>query len=201
MSLVSRSDVCSAIDTWRLRHGEGTALTRSFVADVSEGRDLSRWKNVDASDVFVFSSPRPRVLLALRSAIVLLPILLTWLAISQVIDPYARYVQNVDAAANFLWFWQSNPGDTFGSYWRLSHVALVDAMLLAALVVISVRISLHETSVFERDEREYDELIQLVNVLLAELRDPHLFAQPEPSSQRQSPPISHQEHAPRSVIH
>lgn len=201
VSLVSRDDVCALIDAWQTGHGEGTVLTRSFVADVREGREMTRWKNIDAHDVFIFSSPRPRVLLALRSAIVLLPILLTWLAISQVIDPYARYVQNVDASANFLWFWQSNPDSAFGWYWRLSHVALVDAMLLAALVVLSVRISLHESSVLERDEREYDELIQMVNVLLAEVRDPHLFSQPAPSSQHQSPPTPHQEHAPQSVIH
>ena len=200
-SLVSREDVCRASDAWLSgdRH-TSSVLTRSFVDDVRNGRDMSRWKDVRADDIFAFSSPRPRVLLAIRAAIVLLPILLTWLAISQVIDPYATYVQNVDSSANFLWFWQSNPGDAFAAHWRLSYVALIDAGLLAALVVLSVRISWHETAVFEKDEREYDELIQIVNVFLAGYSTP-LSAQPEPSLQHQSPPKSHLERAPQSATH
>jgi hypothetical protein len=196
--LVSRDDVCAVVERWMSRHGDASSvLTRSFVADVCDGRDVSRWKDVRAEDLFVFSSPRPRVLLAARSAIVLLPILLTWLAISQVIDPFATYVQNVDASANFLWFWQSNPDGAFASHWRLSYVALLDAALLAALVVLSVRISWYETAVIERDECEYDALIQMVNVFLVG-EQPLLFpVRPEPSSQHQSPPESHQEFAPR----
>ena len=200
-SLVSREDVCRMSDAWlsEARH-TSSVLTRSFVDDVRNGCDLSRWKEVRAEDLFAFSSPRPRVLLALRAAIVLLPILLTWLAISQVIDPYATYVQNVDSSTNFLWFWQSNPNDAFASHWRLSFVALVDAALLAALVVLSVRISWHETAVFEKDERDYDELIQTVNVFLA--GDVSQSCAPlAPSSQLQSPPKSHPKRAPLSVIH
>ena len=200
-SLVSREDVCRVSDAW-LSDGRHTSsvLTRSFVDDVRNGRDMSRWKDVRADDFFAFSSPRPRVLLAIRAAIVLLPILLTWLAISQVIDPYATYVQNVDSSANFLWFWQSNPNDAFASHWRLSFVALLDAVLLAALVVLSVRISWHETAVLEKDERDYDELIQIVNVFLAGVVFQSCVP-PEPSLQHQSPPRSHPELAPRSVIH
>lgn len=200
-SLVSRDEVCHVVDTWCARDGYVTsALTRSFVDDLRDDRDISRWTDVRAEDLFAFSSPRPRMLLALRAAIVLLPILLTWLAISQVIDPYATYVQNVDSSANFLWFWQSNPEGAFASHWRLSYVALIDAGLLAALVVLSVRISWHETAVFERDERDYDELIQMVNVFLAGYSSPP-SVQPEPSSQHQSQPRSHQEHAPQSATH
>lgn len=197
-SLVSRDDVCAVVEHWMSRHGDtSSSLTRSFVTDVCDGRDVSRWKDVRAEDLFVFSSPRPRVLLAARSAIVLLPILLTWLAISQVIDPFATYVQNVDASANFLWFWQSNPDGAFASHWRLSHVALLDAALLAALVVLSVRISWYETAVIEKDEHEYDALIQTVNVFLVGEQPLLCPVQPEPSSQHQSPPESHQEFAPR----
>jgi len=200
-ALVSRDDVCRVVDAWLARNGySSSVLTRSFVDDVRHGQDMSRWKNVRAEDVFAFSSPRPRVLLALRAAIVLLPILLTWLAISQVIDPYARYVQNVDSSANFLWFWQSNPSEAFAAHWRLSFVALLDAALLAALVVLSVRITWHETAVFEKDERDYDELIQIVNVFLAD-DESRSCAQPEPSSQHPPPPKSHQELAPQSATH
>ncbi len=195
---VSRDDVCAVVEHWMSRHGDtSSSLTRSFVTDVCDGREVSRWKDVRAEDLFVFSSPRPRVLLAARSAIVLLPILLMWLAISQVIDPFATYVQNVDASANFLWFWQSNPDGAFASHWRLSYVALLDAALIAALVVLSVRISWHETAVIERYECEYDALIQTVNVFLVGEQPLLSPVQLEPSSQHQSPPESHQEFAPR----
>jgi hypothetical protein len=200
--LVSHDDVVAVVTRWRDTHGASSSvLTRSFVDDVCGGRDLERWQDVRAEDVFVFVSPRPRMLLAVRSAIVLLPILLTWLALSQVIDPYATYVQNVDSSANYLWFWQSNPEGAFASHWRLSHVALVDAGLIAALVVLSVRISWHETAVLERDEREYDELIQVVNVYVAQYQAVQqvlpMREQPEPSLQHQSPPKLHQELAPQ----
>jgi hypothetical protein len=201
VQLVSHREVCDALDQWSTHQTHPQSrLATTFINDVRAGDDMTRWSHVRAEDVITCVIGRPRVLIALRAALVLLPILLTWLALSQVVDPYAQYSQNVDAGANFLWFWQSNPNDAFAGHWRLSHIALVDAALLAALVVLSVRISWYETSVVDTREREYEELVQMLNVYLS----PWALtanATHEPSSQHQSPQESHQELSPQSAIH
>jgi hypothetical protein len=199
--LVAHNEVCNALDTWSANNpGKTSLLTRAFMEDVCSGSDMSRWKNVRAEDVMTCVIPRPRMLLALRAGIVLLPILLTWLALSQVVDPYAQYTQNVDAGANFLWFWQSNPNGVFAGHWKLSHIALMDAVLLSALVVLSVRISWYESSVVDAREREYDELVQMLNVYLTQ-GDCSENATHAPSSQHQSQQESHPQLSPQSEIH
>ena len=164
---VSHSDVCSALDRWTCTQKHPLSPhSQRFIHDLREERNIEHWRQFNAEDLLPMRYPRPHLLLALRSAAVLLPILLTWLALSQVIDPFARYVQNVDASASFLWFWQTNPDNAFMSSWTLSHVALLDAGLLALMVVLSVRLSWHETAVLERLEREHDELVGLLNVFM-----------------------------------
>ena len=49
--LVTRDDVCAAIELWQARHGEGSVVTRAFVADVRSGVDMTRWKNDDTTQL------------------------------------------------------------------------------------------------------------------------------------------------------
>lgn len=167
LSPVSHAHVCSAIDSWTcVQRGSISALTQQCLDDVRAQQNLAYWANVSLDDVLVQHIPRPRVLLALRSMAMLLPILLTWLSLSQVVDHYARYVQNVDSGANFLWFWQSNPGNQFLSVWTLQHVALVDTALLVFVVVISLRISWYENSVVDELEKRHEEMVTMISVYL-----------------------------------
>jgi hypothetical protein len=111
------------------------------------------------------------LLLVVRAGGLFLPILLTWLALSQVIGPFALYLQNQQASANFLWFWQTNPGNTFAEIWGLGHVALVDAAVLAFLTVLAMRITWWETSRAERTENAYAEMLSALEFYFVSARD------------------------------
>jgi hypothetical protein len=100
-----------------------------------------------------------------------LPILLTWLALSQVIGPFSLFLQNQQASANFLWFWQTNPGHTFAEVWKLSHVALTDAAILAFLTVLAMRITWWETSRAERAEVAYSQMLSALEFYLVSARE------------------------------
>jgi hypothetical protein len=60
---------------------------------------------------------------------------------------------------HFLWFWQQNPGKSFSGLWKLSHVALTDAAVLAFLTVLVMRITWWETSRAERSELIYIDMV------------------------------------------
>jgi hypothetical protein len=100
-----------------------------------------------------------------------LPILLTWLALSQVIGPFTLYLQNQQASANFLWFWNQNPGHSFAEPWKLSHVALTDAAILAFLTVLAMRITWWETSRAEQSEARYTEMLSALEFYFVSSRD------------------------------
>jgi hypothetical protein len=110
-------------------------------------------------------------LLVIRAGALFLPILLTWLALSQVIGPFALYLQNQQASANFLWFWQTNPGESFAEVWSLGHVALTDAAVLAFLTVLAMRITWWETSRAERTEATYAEMLSALEFYFVSARD------------------------------
>ncbi len=111
------------------------------------------------------------MLLVIRAGALFLPILLTWLALSQVIGPFALYLQNQQSSANFLWFWQTNPGEAFAEVWSLSHVALTDAAVLAFLTVLAMRITWWETSRAERTENTYAEMLSALEFYFVSARD------------------------------
>jgi hypothetical protein len=106
-----------------------------------------------------YRTQSPRLLLIVRAGALFLPILLTWLALSQVIGPFALFLQNQQASANFLWFWQTNPGKSFGDIYKLSHVALTDAAVLAFLTVLAMRISWWESARAEMNEHAYVDML------------------------------------------
>jgi hypothetical protein len=109
--------------------------------------------------------------MVIRAGALFLPILLTWLALSQVIGPFALYLQNQQSSANFLWFWQTNPGNSFAEVWSLSHVALTDAAVLAFLTVLAMRISWWETSRAEKSENAYAEMLSALEFHFVSVRD------------------------------
>ena len=111
---------------------------------------------------------RPPFKLGFRT--LFLPILLTWLALSQVIEPFALFLQNQQPSANFLWFWQTNPGGSFAGIYKLSHVALTDAAILAFLTVLAMRITWWEAAKAENSEHVYSEMLSAVETYLSDYR-------------------------------
>jgi len=174
LALNSHEDAVAAIDKWLTVSKQTTSLgkvARAFVDDVQTNSNTKKWSNVDVQQILPFKTETPRLLLVVRAGAMFLPILLTWLALSQVIGPFSLFLQNQQASANFLWFWQTNPGDTFAEVWKLSHVALTDAAILAFLTVLAMRITWWETSRAERSEVAYAQMLSALEFYLVSARE------------------------------
>ena len=135
------------------------AATRQFVDDLEAGQNAQKWARANLDQMLPYRTQSPRLLLIVRAGALFLPILLTWLALSQVIGPFSLFLQNQQASANFLWFWQTNPGGSFGEIYKLSHVALTDAAVLAFLTVLAMRISWWESARAEMNEHVYVDML------------------------------------------
>ena len=70
----------------------------------------------------------------------------------------------------FLWFWQTNPGGSFTEIYKLSHVALTDAAILAFLTVLAMRIAWWEAAKAENSEHVYSEMLSAVETYLSDYR-------------------------------
>lgn len=174
MSAQAHEDAVNAVDKWLTVSKQTTSLGASatvFVNDLKKNQNQREWSRVNVEQILPFKSETPRLLLVIRAGALFLPILLTWLALSQVIGPFALYLQNQQSSANFLWFWQTNPGDAFAEPWGLSHIALTDAAVLAFLTVLAMRIAWWETSRAERTENAYAEMLSALEFYFVSARD------------------------------
>jgi hypothetical protein len=173
LSEAAHKDAVNAMEKWLTISKQKTSLNASaqhFVEDLRRGENIQKWANVNLEQILPYRSETPRLLMVVRAGAMFLPILLTWLALSQVIGPFALYLQNQQASANFLWFWQTNPGKSFASVWGLGHVALTDAAILAFLTVLAMRITWWETSRAERSEVAYSEMLSSLEFYLMSAR-------------------------------
>ena len=162
MSDQTGSAAIASVDRWLEVSKQTTTLGASaqrFVDDLRTGTNTESWSRVRADQILPYRVQTPRTLMVVRAGGLFLPILLTWLALSQVVGPFSLYIQNQQASANFLWFWQSNPGGSFAGHWELGHVALADAAVLAFLTVLAMRISWWETTKAERSEAAYADML------------------------------------------
>lgn len=144
--------------------------SRQFVEDLEAGENLGKWSRANVDLILPYRTQSPRLLLVVRAGALFTPILLTWLALSQVIGPFALFLQNQQASANFLWFWQTNPGESFGEIYKLSHVALTDAAVLAFLTVLAMRITWWESSRAETNENTYSDMLAALENYFSEHR-------------------------------
>ena len=169
----AHADAVDAVAAWlRVSKQEGRlpASAQSFVDDINAGRDIARWSRADIERILPFRSDSPRLLMVIRAGALFTPILLTWLALSQVIGPFSLYLQNQQPSANFLWFWQTNPGGAFAEIWSLGHVALTDAAILAFLTVLAMRITWWETTRAEQAEHAYDAMLSALETYFVSVR-------------------------------
>lgn len=173
MATNSQQNAVNAIERWLKVSRQTDRLgdaAQSFVDDVIAGRDLGKWSGANIDKVLPFRSQSPRLLQIVRAGALFLPILLTWLALSQVIGPFSLFLQNQQPSANFLWFWQTNPGGSFAKPWQLGHVALTDAAILAFLTVLAMRIMWWESAKGEQLEHAYGDMLSAVESYLVENR-------------------------------
>lgn len=174
LSASAHADAVQAVEQWLAVSKQTDSLGASasmFVEDLRDHRNQREWSKVNVEQILPFRSETPRLLMVIRAGAMFLPILLTWLALSQVIGPFSLYLQNQQSSANFLWFWQQNPGHSFAEVWSLSHVALTDAAVLAFLTVLAMRITWWETSRAERTESTYAEMLSALEFYFVSARE------------------------------
>lgn len=162
-----------AVDNWvkvSRQKGRISPSTTLFIDDLVAGRNQQKWARTNVDQMIPFRTQAPRLLLVVRAGALFLPILLTWLSLSQVIGPFALFLQNQQPSANFLWFWQTNPGNSFSDPWKLSHVALTDAAILAFLTVLAMRVTWWESARTEMAEHAYGDMLAAVENYLSEYR-------------------------------
>jgi len=158
----SHAAAVEAVNNWVKVSRQGGRIspsTQLFIDDLVAGQNQQKWARTNVDQMIPFRTQGPRLLLVVRAGALFLPILLTWLSLSQVIGPFALFLQNQQASANFLWFWQTNPGKSFGEIYKLSHVALTDAAVLAFLTVLAMRIAWWESARAEMNEHVYIDML------------------------------------------
>lgn len=137
---------------------------RVFIDDLENSRDLGNWAGADYTRLLPFRTATPphlQIVVLIRNALVFLPIVLTWLALRSASSRFARYVGELrDAgstnAANFLEYWESLSG-----WHRLSTVALIDAVLIFALILLTAYIGYQDVgnSRMKRLEHQHSDMI------------------------------------------
>lgn len=107
------------------------------------------------------------VLEIIRNVLVLAPIFLTWLALSQSSSAYRNAISaNPNLITEpFLLQWEKGFGGQIG-YLTFSHVALLDTILLAIIIVTTFIVHVYQNSQVEKNDRDalylttqYDELL------------------------------------------
>lgn len=121
--------------------------------DLSNRRRLTYWASLDPLDHLPTPQPKAgtrlrtaaRIVLLFRNVGVFVPVALTWLAINKATDAFGKFVDGVantesEVEVNFLQFWQSGgPGGEFlGSSWRIQHIAFLDALIIAIIILLTL---------------------------------------------------------------
>lgn len=130
-------ELANKIRLWLSQSGQAESPeTKKLCTDLEHGVEISRWAAVNFERVLPFRL-NPSILEAqlrqYRSLLVFLPIALTWFSIFRASMGFRDYVSKSSGeTVNFLVYWESQ-----NLIERLSTVALIDAVLVLAIIVMS----------------------------------------------------------------
>lgn len=129
----------------------------SGLVSAIDGRDnLTSWAAMDPHELLPYPESLEgralrrltRVILVLRNVTVFIPVALTWLAINMATDAYGPYLDGLEEGetTSFLEFWQSggDDGSALDSFWRIQHIAFVDALIISGIVLATLLASAFE---------------------------------------------------------
>jgi len=111
-----------------------------------------------------------RILSVMRNILALAPLIVTWLSIATAVTSYQQYLQTHPSARSepFLELWQTGFGG--GTWLTLSNTAIIDALLLVILLVLTVVAHILDGRAQEKSGEVYDELQDFIERL--KHRDP-----------------------------
>ena len=151
---------------WSRKHNlGGDPYLNSIIKTVENNLPLRIWTELDAEEHL----PRPqsevgapyiktaRYLAIFRNVLVFVPVAITWKAVSEATQAFARFVSSQNMApVNFLEFWQNGYGE-LSNFWKIGNVAELDFILII-LIILSTLIS----TILLNYGRERDAKVQVV---------------------------------------
>lgn len=159
----SNSVLAEQIDEWARKNG---VARNSYVSELSnslrENSDLHKWAEMDPFEHLPLPEPRSSnntvrridLLSNIRNVLVFAPVGLTWAAVGQATQGFQKYVsQNGATVVNFLEFWQNGYG-VLSSFWRISDIARLDFIIIAAVIALTIATSVLSRRVGKQEEIE-----------------------------------------------
>ena len=135
------------IERWCRKYGFlSDPYTSRLMFALRENQNLSMWSTVDPFNLLPYPTPSlganmrkaGSFLSTVRNALVFAPVAFTWLAVGQATSAFQLFVEkNVNATVNFLEFWQNGYG-VLDEKWRISTVALTDAVIVFIVIILSI---------------------------------------------------------------
>lgn len=176
-------EVAEKLNLWASKANVGDDLiVKSLSNSLINNVDLQKWAEFDADSYL--PQPKPgtqklslvakRVTL-LRNILVFAPVALTWAAVSEATRAFSDFTKsNPNSIANFLDFWQDGYG-FLDEKWTIGAIALLDAIIVGAVIVLTVIVSIMGDRVrkgYETASREVNnlrrEIVLEINLFLSE---------------------------------
>ncbi len=138
------------IEKWARGHGFlGDPYVEKLMHALRANENLALWSSVDPFEFLPYplanngNKMRRYAVISssIRNGLVFFPVAFTWLAIGEATSAFQKFVdENVTATVNFLEFWQ-NGYDVLDPKWRISNVALTDAIIVFIIIFLNVAAS------------------------------------------------------------
>ena len=139
--------LADSVEAWGNKYGQAEdGYISGLIAALRENKNLHVWATFDPVDYLPIPmlangsklAGRVRKITVLRNVLVFAPVALTWIAVGEATKGFQEYIQtNTTGVANFLDFWQ-NGYDILPPEFRISEVALVDAIIILAVISLTL---------------------------------------------------------------
>ena len=139
--------LADSVEAWGNKYGQSEdGYISGLIAALRENKNLHVWATFDPVDYLPIPmlangsklAGRVRKITVLRNVLVFAPVALTWIAVGEATKGFQEYIQtNTTGVANFLDFWQ-NGYDILPPEFRISEVALVDAIIILAVITLTL---------------------------------------------------------------
>jgi hypothetical protein len=139
--------LADSVEAWGNKYGQAEdGYISGLIAALRENKNLHVWATFDPVDYLPIPmvangsklARRVRFITVLRNVLVFAPVALTWIAVGQATKGFQEYIQtNTTGVANFLDFWQ-NGYDILPPEYRISEVALVDAIIILTVIGLTL---------------------------------------------------------------
>ena len=135
---------------WMLiRNVKADPFLKNLIESLETGKNLHIWAELNPLEYL----PHPeasghlrkqslvRIFTIIRNVLVFAPVALTWAAVSEATNAFAKYTaENANSVANFLDFWQNGYG-YLADHWKIGYVAQLDFIIIMVVIVLTLYVS------------------------------------------------------------